>query len=89
MLVFASTSFVSCTVHNDREVEPDSIIVQPAYQLAIYRSEFAYLFYETAEHIGFQIADGIFLYNYKEDRMEAVFALSEGSFELDYAIVIL
>jgi hypothetical protein len=87
LLVFASTSFVSCMVHNNQEVEPDSILVQPAYHLASYRSEFAHLFYETDKRIGFQIADGIFLYNYKEDRMEAAFALREGSFEPDYHIV--
>lgn len=87
LLVFASTSFVSCTVHNNQEAEPKSILVLPAYHLASCRAEFAYLFYETDEHIGFQILDGIFLYNYKEDRMQAAFALREGSFDLNYAIV--
>ncbi|MCR3923533.1 MAG: hypothetical protein NUK65_13640, partial [Firmicutes bacterium] len=88
LLVFVATSFVSCTVYDDREVEAESILVQPAYHLAIYRSEFAFLFYETNEQIGFQIADGIFLYNYKEDHMEAAFALSEGCFEPEYAIYV-
>lgn len=85
-LVSASTFLVSCTGHNSCEVEADSILEQPAYHLAPYRSEFALLFYETPERIGFQVLDGIFLFNYKENRMEADFALSEGSFEPGYAI---
>jgi hypothetical protein len=85
-LVTTSTFLISCMDHNGREVEADSILKQPAYHLAPYRSEFALLFYETPERIGFRVLDGIFLFNYKEDRMEADFALSEGSFEPGYAI---
>ena len=85
-LVFASTFLVSCKDHNGQEVAANSILEQPAYHLAPYRSEFALLFYETPERIGFQVLEGIFLFNYKEDRMEADFALREGSFEPGYAI---
>jgi len=84
-LVSASTFLVSCTGHNSCEVEADLILEQPAYHLAPYRSEFALLFYETPERIGFQVLDGIFLFNYKKNRMEADFALREGSFEPGYA----
>ena len=50
LLVFALTTLVSCKMHYKREAEPNSILVLPAYHLASYRSEFAYLFYETDEH---------------------------------------
>ena len=86
LLVSASTIFVSCVDQNGLQVKPDSIPEQPAYHLVPYRSEFAILFYETTEYIGFQILDGIYLFNYKEDRMEAGFAMSEGCFKPGYAI---
>lgn len=85
LLVSASIFLISCT-DNRQETGANSILEQPAYHLAPYRSEFALLFYETPERIGFQVLDGVFLFNYKEDRMEADFALREGSFESGYAI---
>lgn len=85
LLFSASTFLVSCT-DQTLEAVPDTIIEQPPYHLAPYRSEPGILFYETSDHIGLHILNGIFLFNYKEDRMEASFALSEGSFDPGYEI---
>lgn len=97
LIVLAATLLVSCS--NPAELgsktgknglaagkDAQSMLAQPAYHLAPFRSEPGILFYETPERVGFRMLDGIFLYNYKEDRMEVNFALSEGCFPSQYVI---
>lgn len=97
LVVLISTLLVSCnnpakqdrpTGKNEHTKGQDvqSMLSQPSYHLAPYRTEPGVLFYETPKRVGFRMLDGIFLYNYEEDLMEVNFALSEGCFPAEYSI---
>ncbi|AGA67866.1 hypothetical protein Desdi_0318 [Desulfitobacterium dichloroeliminans LMG P-21439] len=85
ILIAVSALLLSSLGPNERVAQSESAF-QPSYHLMPYRAEFTKLFYETPERVGFQVLDGIFLYNYQEGYVEADFALSEGCFEPGYLI---
>ncbi|TWH56798.1 hypothetical protein DesLBE_1050 [Desulfitobacterium sp. LBE] len=86
ILVTVSALLLSLINNHGKGAVSDSVHRLPAYHIMPCRAEFVMLFYETQERVGFRMLDGIFLYNYQEDRLEADFALSEGCFEPEYAI---
>ncbi|MEL1136671.1 hypothetical protein AAC978_15990 [Desulfitobacterium sp. THU1] len=85
ILITVSALLLSSMGSSERVAQSESVF-QPSYHLMPYRAEFINLFYETPERVGFQVLDGIFLYNYQEGYLEAEFALSEGCFEQEYLI---
>ncbi|NLP36056.1 MAG: hypothetical protein GX357_00175 [Firmicutes bacterium] len=84
--IFLVVFMVACTTKT-KELDPASVIRQPAYELAIHRTESWFLFYETDTHVGFQVADGIYLYNYQKDLMEVAFAMTEDAFPPEFTAV--
>ena len=97
LIVLISTLLVSCNnpIEQDRTTgkneltegqDDQSMLSQPAYHLAPFRTEPRILFCENPTRVGFRMLDGIFLYNYEEDLMEADFALSKGCFPAGYSI---
>ncbi|NLB19341.1 MAG: M56 family metallopeptidase [Clostridium sp.] len=77
IIILGSAIFVSCSGQGENNNE---ILEVPSYHLFPYRSEPFTLFYESDERIGFQILEGIFIYNYKSDKLEAEFSLNEEAF---------
>ena len=82
LLIMASAMLISCSGEK-KNVNPDEFLSVPSYFLFQYRSNLAEMFYESDEKIGLQVLDGIFIYNYVEDKIEVDFALSENAFEND------
>lgn len=83
MIIIGSAVFVSCSSSRGNSNE---ILDAPSYHLFPFRSEPFTLFYETDERIGFQILDGIFIYNFKNDKLEAEFSLKEEAFGKNHSL---
>ncbi len=83
LVITASAVLISCSSEKN-SLNPNEFLGIPSYHLFQYRSEPADMFFESDEKIGLQVLDGIFLYNYKEDKMEAEFALSDKAFKRDF-----
>ncbi len=85
LVITASGVLISC--NNDKNnVKSNEFVGVPSYHLFQYRSEPADLFYESDERIGLQVLNGIFIYNFKKDKMEAEFALSPEAFEKNFYV---